>query len=1273
MHLHMVRLLLLAGLSVAASPAPAVTKEAHEVFVQTGHAMSGTALAFSPDGKRLASCDGGGTVIAWDVESGLQYRTLQRHTGLCLAVDFSADGGYVYSAGGASSGQDIVLSRYDDGQTIRTWQGHAGLIVALKTTLGAAGVWSLGEQDGLWRWSGVSSEPLMKIALPAAQHGAATTLAMDAQQRVAWVGTRSGQVLRVDLASRQVQPLHQASGPLSSLQISPDGRQLAFSTGSLAGGNEHAVWVVDARDGQLIRRLEGHEGNVAALAFSPDGQTLASAAQMDLQVLLDHGLNATQRHEAVRIWKLTDHAPPQVFYNTRGAQGTPFLKGQLSFDRSGEQLALALWDEAVRVYQKSATSWVQQHVLEGRGVAARQMVASEAQNRLAVSEGRVRVQKSRYLTAQQVFDEITSGQPLTDAQAERIRVLYSERGFRRHAQHLSVWDLQSGRLAASSDWQLGPTTSLGVNTAGEFSSIAPLFPDTITVAPLKPRLIRHATLNAQDETAYLHLSYEQEQGDPNQVLSEEISAGPARVVTATALTEDGQRMVVASSSAGTQQQAAVHAISLLSRQAQGIEVQGVEAQPGQTLAKPMQARWQLDHQLPLAGQALAVALSPTGDRVWVSSTLQGLPYQDAHVGVLEVFDHSSGRSLQRWTLPRGITAASVLVHAGGDSAVTSGHPDVMLWRLGNADPAYMKAFDAADRPVRAMALSRSGGQLAVASTAGQLATLHWGIDGLKRLRDLGVMQPAPRLLSWLQQDKRLALASDDGAIRLLQAQDGSEVVRMIQFDDAEWISILPQGYFAASADGDRWLNVRIKGKVYRISQFYDVFYRPDLVQRQLNRQAIDDLITVTLQDALQRPAPAVQLQPLLLKPPSGRTGMQSTTRSATQLATQSVSLAISAHDQGGGLGELRVLHNGKLVEVLNKAPNKAPPAHVAAQQAGSATPGLPSMDDATLTRSLQRITEISKAQAQSLPRSPHRQAHYRVQVELVPGDNQFTVIASNAAGDLSSRPQSVSVQAEGETPAPRLWLLAVGVDHFKHSEHASALQYAAKDAQDFSQYIQQKLGTGFAGRLAGVLLLNEHADRRAVEQALTTIQQQAKPQDVFVWFLASHGTLDAASQYGLVLHDWDGRADASSLYSADRILDATRRIKAFRQLVILDTCHAGGVQGLVRGLYDARFSVLARNMGLHLFASASATQEALDGYRNNGLFTHTLLKAMDGGSADQDQDRQLSVTEWGAYARAETARIAKLLRHRQEPLMMSYGKDIRLFELQQGMPRGTLP
>lgn len=1260
MHLHIALLLLLPGLSMAASPAPAVTKETHEVFVQTGHAMSGTALAFSPDGKRLVSCDGGGTVIAWDVESGLQYRTLQRHTGLCLGVDFSADGGYVYSAGGASSGQDIVLSRYDDGQTIRTWQGHAGLVVALKTALGAAGVWSLGEQDGLWRWSGVSRQPLMKIALPAAQYGAATTLAMDAEQRVAWVGTRTGHVLRVDLTSQQVQPLHQASGPLSSLQISPDGRQLAFSTGSLAGGNEHAVWIIDARDGQLIRRLEGHEGNVAALAFSPDGQTLASAAQMDLQVLLDQGLKATQRHETVRIWKLTDHAPPQVFYNTRGAQGTPFLKGQLSFDRSGEQLALALWDEAVRVYQKSAANWGQQHVLEGRGVAARQMVASEAQNRLAVSEGRVRTQNSSYLTAQQVFAEITSAQPLPDAQAERIRVLYSERGFRRHAQHVRVWDLLSGRLAASSNWQLGPTTSLGVNTAGEFSSIAPLFPDTITVAPLKPRLIRHATLNAQDETAYVHLSYEQEQGDPNQVLTEEISAGGARVVTATALTEDGQRMVVASSSTGTQQQAAAHAISLLSRQAQGVEMQGVEAQ-----RKQRQARWQLDHQLPLAGQALAVALSPAGDRVWVSSTLQGLPYQDAHVGVLEVFDHNSGRSLQRWTLPKGITAASVLVHAGGDSAVTSGHPDVMLWRLGSAEPAYMTAFDAADRPIRAMALSRSGGQLAVASTAGQLATLQWGVDGLRRLRDLGVMQPAPRLLSWLQQDKRLALASDDGAIRLLEAQDGSEVVRMIQFDDAEWISILPQGYFAASADGDRWLNVRIKGKVYRISQFYDVFYRPDLVQRQLNRQGIDDLITVTLQDALQRPAPAVQLQPRLLKSPSGRTGMQSTTRSATQF----VSLAISAHDQGGGLGELRVLHNGKLVEVLNKAQ----PAHVNAQQAGSATPGLPSVDDATLTRTLQRLTEISKAQVPALPRSPQGQAHYRVQVELVPGDNQFTVIASNAAGDLSSRPQSVNVQAEGEAPAPRLWLLAVGVDHFKHSEHASALQYAAKDAQDFSQYIQRQLGAGFAGRLAGVLLLNEHADRRALEQALATIQQQAKPQDVFVWFLASHGTLDAASQYGLVLHDWDGRADASSLYSADRILDATRRIKAFRQLVILDTCHAGGVQGLVRGLYDARFSVLARNMGLHLFASASATQEALDGYRNNGLFTHTLLKAMDGGSADQDQDRQLSVTEWGAYARAETARIAKLLRHRQEPLMMSYGKDIRLFELQHNMPHGTLP
>ena len=57
-----------------------------------------------------------------------------------------------------------------------------------------------------------------------------------------------------------------------SMAISPDGRWLA-------SGTQTKVTIWDAETGQPVHRLEGHTGSVTCVAFSPDSQRLASAAQ----------------------------------------------------------------------------------------------------------------------------------------------------------------------------------------------------------------------------------------------------------------------------------------------------------------------------------------------------------------------------------------------------------------------------------------------------------------------------------------------------------------------------------------------------------------------------------------------------------------------------------------------------------------------------------------------------------------------------------------------------------------------------------------------------------------------------------------------------------------------------------------------------------------------------------------------------------------------------------------------------------------------------------
>ena len=95
----------------------------------------------------------------------------------------------------------------------------------------------------------------------------------------------------------------------------------------------------------------------------------------------------------------------------------------------------------------------------------------------------------------------------------------------------------------------------------------------------------------------------------------------------------------------------------------------------------------------------------------------------------------------------------------------------------------------------------------------------------------------------------------DGTTRIWDVSSGKEIVRFIAFNDGEWIVITPEGYYNSSQNGHRYLNIRMNNEVYGIDQFYDVFYRPDIVMAKLRGQDINSLIGLTIDDAIKNPPP----------------------------------------------------------------------------------------------------------------------------------------------------------------------------------------------------------------------------------------------------------------------------------------------------------------------------------------------------------------------------------------------------------------------------------
>ena len=195
-----------------------------------GHARYVNAVAFSLDGKLVASASADGTVKLWEVATGTEVRSFDRHgdvgfPGWVEAVAFSPDSLHVASGG------------WDD--DVRLWEIATGTEVRLFP----AGV---PIQD-------VAFSPDGKHLVAAGARG--TLLMWDAE---------SGEKVRQFIGHTEW---------VQSVAFSPDGTYL------VSGGDDGTARLWDPGTGAQVRQFSNHTDKVLSVAFSPDSRQVASASE----------------------------------------------------------------------------------------------------------------------------------------------------------------------------------------------------------------------------------------------------------------------------------------------------------------------------------------------------------------------------------------------------------------------------------------------------------------------------------------------------------------------------------------------------------------------------------------------------------------------------------------------------------------------------------------------------------------------------------------------------------------------------------------------------------------------------------------------------------------------------------------------------------------------------------------------------------------------------------------------------------------------------------
>jgi WD40 repeat protein len=450
--------------------------------------------------------------------------------------------------------------------------------------------------------------------------------------------------------------------------------------------------------------------------------------------------------------------------------------------------------------------------------------------------------------------------------------------------------------------------------------------------------------------------------------------------------------------------------------------------------------------------------------------------------------------------------------------------------------------------------------------------------------------------------------SRDHTIRIYEKTTNKELAQFISFTDGEWIAITPEGYFNASPNGAKHLNVRVGNNVYGIDQFYAKFFRPELVQLALAGKEIPrgELITDI---AAKKPAPNVQI-------------LSPVTNSSVDQDNVAVTLMIT--DNGGGIGSVNVYLNGA--------------------QVANDTRGLIVKGKAAANEKILSFT-----------------------IPLLKGQNEIRAVAFNGENSMESNPALINVISNAVMQKPNLYALVIGINTYRNK--SISLTYAVPDAIAFAGTLQKIASPLFEKADIRTLSTPEATTKEAITKAFEEVRQMVKPNDLFIFYNASHGMVDVVNgeeQYFLLTSNvrlLSSRHISEDALSHKDLVMLIGSIPSQKKLVILDTCNAGkggkeiqiALLQQTRGLTDATaVKLLQRAVGSSVFSASADTEQALEGYKGHGLFTYVLLEGLQ-GKADFKKDGFITVKGLDLYTGERVMTLSEEVFKRQQNPMIETG------------------
>lgn len=428
--------------------------------------------------------------------------------------------------------------------------------------------------------------------------------------------------------------------------------------------------------------------------------------------------------------------------------------------------------------------------------------------------------------------------------------------------------------------------------------------------------------------------------------------------------------------------------------------------------------------------------------------------------------------------------------------------------------------------------------------------------------------------------------------------------------DNEWVCWTPHGYFGCSSEGSQYFGwhinrgIRQLADYYAAEQFFEILFRPQEVAKSIQEGR-------RVEEILREKGERIFDLSKLHRPPAAFFDTRVITRSTDLLKfekgkiyTQArlLPLVVEVYDGGGGMREIKIYQNDKLIITENSIKTKG------------------EGDKVTRTYEVEMVNEV----------------------------NEFKVVVVNYQ-KIESRPDILTVEYKGEIlVTSTLHVLAIGIN--KYQNDAYTLNYAQPDARSFVSALNER-GMKLFKNINRIEIYDEDATRENIMMAFKTMASYAKPEDLFLFYYAGHGTLDEENndEYYLVpsnvtkLYGDRDQLTAKGI-SATELRQMLTQVKSQKQVILMDACHSGGAvksMSVRAAATDEKAIIqLARSSGVVMIASSGTKQFATEFEElKHGVFTYALLEALE-GKADTG-DKKITVNELKFYMEERVPELTK--------------------------------